>query len=597
MLTERRGNLTVLVPAGTPRGGWEDDARRAWFVDFGERGGIASTSGVGAVLVFSPYSRQMRQIRGRTRRVGVAADMSDRVSTLAPPRELSPEASDVSQPVTRRRIRFETIPAWIWLAMILAVAAFLRLHALDRVGFNSDEAVYAGEAASIAGSRAFLKYFPIYRAHPVLFPAVVSIPYHFVLSDFVARFVAVLFGLGTIVVCYHLGSLLYGRRAGLVAAGLLALMPYHVIVSRQALLDGPEVFFATLALYSLAKYKTSEDGRWLVTLGGMLGLAFLTKETVIVMFGAVVVYFALDADVRLKRRAVAASVAVFLALALVYPMATQIGGASKSGKSFILWQLLRKPNHGYGFYLTTAVPALGLLLVAIAAVALVRAPTGAFLAGGDAPGLDRRAVLVLQPVADKGIPVRPDRRGAGRGSRRARSRAPPGSGSLRVGSGPNPRAGVTVVICSVLAISLLVPTWSSINSSSSSLAGTGGIPAGRATGRWIREHIPPDVQMLAIGPSMANVLEFYGDRKVWGLSVSKDPRQRNPVYQPVPNPDLAIREGTIQYIVWDTFSADRSSSSSNRLLRYVHKYGGRLIYEATMPGSREPVIRIYEEQP
>jgi len=103
--------------------------------------------------------------------------------------------------------------------------------------------------------------------------------------------------------------------------------------------------------------------------------------------------------------------------------------------------------------------------------------------------------------------------------------------------------------------------------------------------------------MLAIGPSMANVLEFYGDRKVWGLSVSTDPRQRNPVYQPLKNPDLAIRQGSIQYIVWDAFSADRSQQASNRLLGYVRKYRGRLIYSAKVAGNADPVIRVYEEQP
>jgi hypothetical protein len=158
---------------------------------------------------------------------------------------------------------------------------------------------------------------------------------------------------------------------------------------------------------------------------------------------------------------------------------------------------------------------------------------------------------------------------------------------------------VTALVFVVVAGSLLIPSWLSISAApgSSSLAGAGGLPAGRETGRWIGAHLPPDIQMLAIGPSMANVLEFYGDRKVWGLSVSTDPRQRNPVYQPVKNADLAIRDGSIQYIVWDAFSADRSKRSSDRLLGYVRKYGGRLIHEASIPGRAEPVIRIYEEQP
>ena len=48
--------------------------------------------------------------------------------------------------------------------------------------------------------------------------------------------------------------------------------------------------------------------------------------------------------------------------------------------------------------------------------------------------------------------------------------------------------------------------------------------------------------MLAIGPSMANIIQFYGHRKAYGLSVSPNPLHRNPVYQPVANPDLLIRD-------------------------------------------------------
>jgi hypothetical protein len=524
--------------------------------------------------------------------------MSDRASTIT--RQRSPAVpSDRVQRTTEARIRSRTISTGIWLVVILAAGAFLRLHALDRLGFNSDEAVYAGQAASISGAKAFLNYFPIYRAHPLLYQSAVSIAYHFVLSDFVARLVAVLFGLGTIVVCYHLGALLYDRRTGLVAGGVLAIMPYHVVVSRQALLDGPEVFFATLALYILAKYRTSGEARWLTALGGTLGLAFLTKETALVMLGAVFVYFALDAEVALKRRDVVWSVAVFVAIAFVYPVATAFGGASKSGKSFFLWQLLRKPNHGFGFYFDTALPDLGILVIAVAACALfalrrertwretmllswIGVP---FLFFNAWPTKGYQYLLLIAPpvaiLAARGLVHLPTK------------------GVFTLGSVRLPRAGVTALVFAVVTISLVVPSWSSINEAprSSALAGAGGLPAGRETGRWIRDHVPEDVQMLAIGPSMANVLEFYGNRKVWGLSVSTDPRQRNPVYQPVKNPDLSIRQGTIQYIVWDAFSADRSQQASDRLLGYVRKYNGRLIHQAMIPGHSEPVIRIYEEQP
>jgi hypothetical protein len=559
--------------------------------------GFAKTYGLDALEGYCTLRAKYRDLRPAPR-AQRRPPMSARTSMFAvrEPRVLIGAARPR---LSAGRDRNQSLSVWIWLTMILVVGAFLRLHALDRLGFNSDEAVYAGQAASISGSKAFLSYFPIYRAHPLLYQGIVSLAYHVVLSDFVARFVAVLFGLGTIVVCYHVGSLLYDRRTGLVAAGLLALMPYHVIVSRQALLDGPEVFFTTLALYALAKYRIREEDRWLFALGAILGLAFLTKETALIMLGAVFMYFALDADVRLQRRVVLLSGAVFVALAFVYPFATSFGGASKSGKSFFLWQLLRKPNHGYGFYFTTALPDLGLLVVALAAYAL-------YALRGERSW---RETMLLCWI---GVPFAFFNMWPTKGYQYLLLIAPPvaifagrvlvhlpWTGALTLRTHRIPRARIAAVVFGAVLLSLAVPSWSSINaaSQSSTLAGTGGLPAGRETGRWIDQHIPENVQMLAIGPSMANVLEFYGDRKVWGLSVSTDPRQRNPVYQPVKNPDLSLRQGTIQYIVWDAFSADRSRRASDRLLGYVHKYRGRLIYEATSPNHKAPVIRIYEEQP
>ena len=49
-------------------------------------------------------------------------------------------------------------------------------------------------------------------------------------------------------------------------------MPYHVLVTRQILLDGPMTLFATLALYAVA---LREDGRgpWLYAAGAALGLS------------------------------------------------------------------------------------------------------------------------------------------------------------------------------------------------------------------------------------------------------------------------------------------------------------------------------------
>ena len=109
---------------------------------------------------------------------------------------------------------------------------------------------------------------------------------------------------------------------------------------------------------------------------------------------------------------------------------------------------------------------------------------------------------------------------------------------------------------------------------------------------------------MTIGPSMANILQFYGHRKAYGLSVSPNPLRRNPSYTAVTNPDLQIRKGDLQYIVWDSFSAERSSFFSERLLRFTQRYHSRVIHTESVMVKLEdgsmvakPVIIIYEVRP
>ncbi|HEU4897033.1 MAG TPA: hypothetical protein VFX88_05590, partial [Actinomycetota bacterium] len=56
------------------------------------------------------------------------------------------------------------LPAWVTIPSgmaIAAVGAFVRLWQLGALGFNSDEAVYAGQAAAIAGDPALKGIFPV----------------------------------------------------------------------------------------------------------------------------------------------------------------------------------------------------------------------------------------------------------------------------------------------------------------------------------------------------------------------------------------------------------------------------------------------------
>ena len=46
---------------------------------------------------------------------------------------------------------------------------------------------------------------------------------------------------------------------------------------------------------------------------------------------------------------------------------------------------------------------------------------------------------------------------------------------------------------------------------------------------------------MTIGPTLSNIIQFYGHRRSQGLSVSQNPLHRNPAYDPIGNPDGAIR--------------------------------------------------------
>jgi hypothetical protein len=168
------------------------------------------------------------------------------------------------------------------------------------------------------------------------------------------------------------------------------------------------------------------------------------------------------------------------------------------------------------------------------------------------------------------------------------------------------RRRIMPVALAVLLLSLVVPSWQRVQRASATtfLAGSGGLPGGRSAGLWIARHVPEGAQMMSVGPSMANVLEFYGHRKVYGLSVSPNPLHRNPVYEAMRNPDLLIRDNELQYVVWDAFSADRSPFFARRMMRYVERYHGRVAHTETVTVKspdgvpvRRPVIVIYEVSP
>jgi hypothetical protein len=159
------------------------------------------------------------------------------------------------------------------------------------------------------------------------------------------------------------------------------------------------------------------------------------------------------------------------------------------------------------------------------------------------------------------------------------------------------------VLATVIIASLVIPSWLAVSepNATSRMAGAGGIPGVREAGVWIDENLPEDAVIATIGPSMANMVQFYGNRKAYGLSVSTNPLHRNPSYQPLANPDASFRYGQVQYLMYDSFSASRSEFFLNTLMKYVDKYEAREIYSFSITTPDHPggtkIIIIYEVRP
>lgn len=496
---------------------------------------------------------------------------------------------------------------------VLGLAAAVRLVSIDSLGFNSDEAVYAGQAASLAGNPIYTENFPVFRAHPMLTQALLSVVFRSGEHDTAGRVIVAMLGVATVLVIHLVGRLLYSPAIGLIAALFLAVMPYHVVVTRQVLLDGPMVLLSTLTLYCLARYAQSHSLWWIASTGAMLGLTMLGKESSIVLAGSVYAFLALTPSIPRQVRGAAIALSLMTTVFLMHPISKSLAGHTGGGQSYLVYQLMRRPNHEWWFYAAVVPSAVGLLVIAaaLAGLFLLRRSNGwrevLLLSWIAVPAL----VFTVWPV--KGfqylLPAAPAAAVlAARGawalgqeiSRRRSGRSPLWIQPLMV-----PTAAVTLVVA-IVASSLAWPSWRAATASGSQsfLAGSGGVAGGRELGRWLDARTPEGSVVMTIGPSMANIVRYYGHRDAFGVSVSPNPLHRNPAYEPLVNPDKSLRDGDLQYLVWDAFSAARTTHFSDRILELARRYHGRVVHTESVAGTdsegrptQVPVIVVYEVRP
>ena len=441
---------------------------------------------------------------------------------------------------------------------------------------------------------ALAPFFPVFRAHPLLFQSIVSIGYQFGWGDWCGPVRGVVFGLATVLLVFELGRLVYGTATGLIAAAILAVMPYHVVVTRQVLLDGPQTFFMTLTLYLLARYARHAAYGLAVRrrVGARPGgaregagdpvlrrrLRVLRARAAGAAEGAPpprrgrpdgdhdravpACDRAQRAQPKTRRQlprlaALPPPEPLVLFYPSVVPLAIGLGvvagrrrraGLIRQRRAgtwretlLVCWILVPA-----AFFELWPVKGFQYLLPIAPAAALLAAPARSSCRRC-ASGALQRVRSVSPGLPARGAPVRPVAWPAA-AIRAVRARHVPGRLGRRAG---RPRDGRLD-------------------------------PHERAGGRDHARDRPVDGQHRGV------LWAPQGLRAVG----SSNPLRPNPSYEPVGNPDRRIPQSDIQYLVWDAYSAARTKFFAARSATYASTFHGRVVYTDTVEVRRAAVIRV-----
>lgn len=173
----------------------------------------------------------------------------------------------------------------------MVLASFFRLwNTFDYPEFlpTSDEAIHIPNAISLStfGTTDQLNW-----QHPQLSGLILSGTIQLFGNNPVGwRISNVLFGIGSVLLVYLVGNLLYPAScAPLLAAGLIALDPFHIYISRTTFVELPASFFFLLYLYFMLQH--TENKRSTLPFAGVaMGLTIATKAYFVIAIPLVIGY-------------------------------------------------------------------------------------------------------------------------------------------------------------------------------------------------------------------------------------------------------------------------------------------------------------------
>jgi len=177
---------------------------------------------------------------------------------------------------------------WVKLALIVLILAFasVKLQTLNMSYINRDEPLYSWQSLAIYHNPELVFSEEVNRPYPAVIP-LLSAPLNALFElPIPMRLIVFLFSFVALVFTYLVGKEMFSKKAGIVAAILLALSPIFFYFSTKAMPDVPLVALGTIAIYLLITL----NKRKAILLPFVVLIMYLIKPASFVVFPPIVIF-------------------------------------------------------------------------------------------------------------------------------------------------------------------------------------------------------------------------------------------------------------------------------------------------------------------
>jgi hypothetical protein len=192
---------------------------------------------------------------------------------------------------------------YILLISIFIFGLFLRLIFFSGMGI-SDSLVYSKTANDLNNGKGIDPESVLTLSTRIGLVYTTSLSYLiFGINDFSATFFVLLTSLGTIILAYHFGKLLFNKKIGLIAAFLFSIFPMDIVYSTQLLSDIPSSFFMALGVFIFLNAELKQSMKYGISYllsGIFIGIGYLFRESILLISLFFVFYVLVNKKIKLE---------------------------------------------------------------------------------------------------------------------------------------------------------------------------------------------------------------------------------------------------------------------------------------------------------